>query len=52
MIAADMVGKGHITEYPLDEETHALQISFKDGKLPTHRDLGLVLATPVSEAPM
>ncbi|KAF2169364.1 hypothetical protein M409DRAFT_20587 [Zasmidium cellare ATCC 36951] len=37
MIAADTIGKGHITDYPLDKESHALQIPFKDGTLPAHR---------------
>lgn len=37
MIAADTIGKGHITDYPLDKDTHALQIPFKDGVLPAHR---------------
>lgn len=36
MIAADTVGKGHITDYPSDSSTHALQIPFRDGRLPEH----------------
>lgn len=40
MIAADTVGKGHVTEYSSDRETHALQIPFKDGVLPEHHIVG------------
>lgn len=37
MIAADMVGEGHITEYPSDKPSVALQIPFRDGEMPGHR---------------
>lgn len=37
MIAADTVGEGHVTEYPSEKETVALQIPFEDGRLPEHR---------------
>lgn len=33
MIAADVVGRGHVTEYPSDKVTVALQIPFKDGEV-------------------
>ncbi|KAF7197814.1 hypothetical protein HII31_00903 [Pseudocercospora fuligena] len=36
MIAADTIGNGHVTEYPSDVSTHALQIPFKEGRLPEH----------------
>ncbi|KXT12378.1 hypothetical protein AC579_1721 [Pseudocercospora musae] len=36
MIAADTVGKGLVTDYPSDVPTHALQIPFKEGRLPEH----------------
>lgn len=37
MIAADVVGEGHITEYPSDKPSVALQIPLEDGKMPEHR---------------
>ena len=37
MIAANVVGDGHYTAYPSDEETHALQVPFRDGRLPDHQ---------------
>ncbi|KAF2716543.1 hypothetical protein K431DRAFT_235136 [Polychaeton citri CBS 116435] len=37
MIAADTIGKGHITDYPLNKETVALQIPFRDGVSPAHQ---------------
>lgn len=40
MIAADMLGKGHVTEYPSNKESVALQIPFKDGILPDHKVVG------------
>jgi hypothetical protein len=39
MIAADVLGKGHWTDYPSDKPTVALQIPFQDGKLPDHEIL-------------
>ena len=36
IIAADTIGVGHITQYPLDKPTVALQIPLKDGILPDH----------------
>lgn len=39
MIAADTVGVGHVTEYPSDKPTVALQIPFEDGRVPEHRVL-------------
>ena len=39
IIANDMYGVGHNTEYPLDIETVALQLPFKDGVLPAYQVL-------------
>lgn len=36
---ADVSEQGHITQYPGDTPTAALQIPFKDGKIPPHRVL-------------
>lgn len=36
VVAADDVGHGHYTDYPSDKETAALQLPFKDGKVPEH----------------
>lgn len=36
MIAADIIGQGHITEYPSDKSSVALQIPFRNGKMPDH----------------
>ncbi len=40
MIAADVEGDGHYTDYPSDKETVALQIPFEDGELPEHQVVG------------
>ncbi|KAI0137039.1 hypothetical protein BJ170DRAFT_40743 [Xylariales sp. AK1849] len=37
IIAADVEGDGHFTEYPLDKASIALQIPFADGIVPEHR---------------
>lgn len=37
IIAADTVGDGHVTRYPADIPSVALQIPFTDGKPPEHR---------------
>lgn len=34
LIAADTEGEGHVTQYPSDEVTVALQIPFEDGEVP------------------
>ncbi len=39
LVAADVTGDGHYTEYPSDKETVALQLPFRDGKLPAHEVL-------------
>jgi hypothetical protein len=36
IVAVDDVGYGHYTDYPSDKETAALQLPFKDGKVPDH----------------
>ncbi|KAF2649966.1 hypothetical protein K491DRAFT_697685 [Lophiostoma macrostomum CBS 122681] len=36
---ADVSDEGHITQYPSNETTTALQIPFKDGKIPAHKVL-------------
>lgn len=40
MIAADYWGEGHFTAYPSDKETVALQIPFRDGRVPEHEVVG------------
>ena len=40
IIAADVRGDGHFTEYPSDKPTVALQVPFDGGKMPEHRVLG------------
>ena len=40
VIAADDWGEGHVTDYPGDQETVALQIPFRDGKVPAHEVVG------------
>ena len=37
MVAADIYGDGHFTEYPSDKPTVALQIPFEGGRMPKHR---------------
>ena len=39
MIAADVKGDGHLTGYPSDKPTVALQIPFAAGSMPAHRTL-------------
>jgi hypothetical protein len=36
IVAVDTEGEGHYTDYPLEVESHALQLPFKDGKVPKH----------------
>ena len=36
LVANDVTGIGHYTDYPSDKETVALQLPFKGGKLPEH----------------
>jgi hypothetical protein len=40
IVAADVKGIGHFTEYPGSKETVALQVPFKDGIVPNHSVLG------------
>lgn len=40
IIAADFWGEGHFTAYPGDKETVALQVAFKDGKMPEYEVVG------------
>lgn len=37
IVANDVRGEGHFTDYPSDKPSIALQIPFKDGKLPEHQ---------------
>ena len=37
IVAADVRGEGHFTEYPSDKTSVALQIPFKDDEVPDHR---------------
>ncbi|UNI24878.1 hypothetical protein JDV02_010597 [Purpureocillium takamizusanense] len=39
IIADDVAGEGHITEYPMDRPSVALQIPFSGGRAPAHRVL-------------
>lgn len=39
IVANDVRGEGHFTDYPSDKPSVALQIPFTDGKLPQHRVL-------------
>lgn len=39
IIAADIIGYGHVTDYPSKQETVALQIPFKNGVAPPHHVL-------------
>ena len=36
LVAADVTGTGHYTDYPSDKTTIALQVPFKNGRLPEH----------------
>ncbi|KAB8238248.1 uncharacterized protein BDW43DRAFT_263333 [Aspergillus alliaceus] len=36
LVAADVSGFGHYTDYPSDKTTIALQVPFKDGHIPDH----------------
>jgi len=47
IVAVDTEGAGHYTDYPLDIESHALQVPFKDGVVPEHE---IVANQPCSEA--
>ena len=40
VVAADVRGIGHFTEYPGEEETVALQVMFRDGVAPAHEVVG------------
>jgi hypothetical protein len=40
IVAADVRGIGHYTDYPWDKETVALQLPFTDGKIPKHTIIG------------
>ncbi len=40
IVAADVRGDGHYTEYPSDKPSVALQIPFRGGKVPQHRVVG------------
>lgn len=37
IVANDVRGEGHFTDYPSDKPSVALQLPFKDGKLPKYR---------------
>ncbi|KAM0810352.1 putative Cupin type-1 domain-containing protein [Seiridium cardinale] len=39
LVATDLTGRGHVTEYPSDKETVALQLPFRDGKIAEHEVL-------------
>jgi hypothetical protein len=46
IVAADVRGEGHFTEYPSDKASVALQIPFKDGEVPDHRVVGEGVCSP------
>jgi hypothetical protein len=48
IVAADTRGEGHFTDYPSDKPSIALQIPFKDGKLPEHRVMSKGVCAPRS----
>lgn len=48
IIAADTVGEGHVTRYPADIPSVALQIPFTDGKPPKHRVVSQGICGPQS----
>ena len=49
MIAADVFGDGHYTEYPSHKPSVALQLPFKDGVLPQHRVVSQGVCKPGTE---
>jgi hypothetical protein len=51
IVAADTRGIGHYTDYPLDKETVALQLPFKDGKVPKHVVIGQGACSPLPNIP-
>lgn len=46
IVAADTRGEGHFTEYPSDKPSIALQMPFKDGKVPKHHVLNKGVCVP------
>jgi hypothetical protein len=36
LVASDLTGKGHVTDYPSDKDTIALQLPFREGRIPEH----------------
>lgn len=36
LVAVDVAGEGHYTDYPSDKTTIALQVPFEDGVVPSH----------------
>ena len=46
IVAADTRGEGHFTDYPSDKPSIALQIPFKDGKVPEHHVLSKGVCAP------
>ena len=48
IVANDVRGEGHYTDYPSDKPSIALQIPFKDGKMPEHRVLKEGVCAPES----
>ena len=49
VVAADMAGVGHNTEYPSDKETVALQIPFANGQVPNHKVLKAGACHPATQ---
>ena len=48
MIAADTKGDGHVTEYPSDKPSVALQIPFAGGRMPKHLVVGKGVCDPIT----
>ncbi|KAH8889046.1 hypothetical protein GQ53DRAFT_748530 [Thozetella sp. PMI_491] len=46
MIAIDIVGDGHYTEYPSDKPSVALQLPFSEGRIPEYRLVKSGVCTP------
>lgn len=50
IVAADVKGDGHYTEYPSDKSSVALQIPFEGGKMPKHRVVNEGVCDPSSSS--
>lgn len=48
IVAADVKGDGHYTDYPSDKPSVALQIPFDGGEVPKHRVVGPGVCCPIA----